>query len=744
MSGNISKRISFWQLMADTEIVVPTIQRDYTYGSGIPATDKVLNHLLSDMHRALFDDGAEPLVLDFVYGVRGDASKFAPLDGQQRLTTLFLLHFYAMPQDGVADAERNRLRSFSYETRESTKEFCEKLTGGFRFQADRDGSPSRQIANESFFLPSFSDDPTICSMLVVLDRIHEVFGKRRAELWPLLTDEACRIQFDALDFGMYKMSDDLYIKMNARGKPLTEFEIFKSKFEKHISRFYDADDINHLRGVSRKFDVEWADLVLGVVGGEVKRIDPAFVNLFKNVLSIVYWRHPTPENDPGVKKGLDACIVRDRNDIDFLERFLDVFARAGNLKSLWDRVFFSADQALGDDPEALDGADERIRLNKLKGEAFGAACAEILPDTKLLLLYGWFKWICSGAKPDVSALRHLRNLIENSEYEIRAERMQRLFTLVDVIFVNGFSVNDTENGFNKNQWIEECAKAANPSGWKDLYRYENHLLLMGALSRFDHDATLRFGEPHISWTKKSLEGFERVFFSTDDRIIRNSLLSNLDYSVSPNKRNPSEARKRIFGASYSHWRSFFLVKNQSCRNQERLIEFLHDLQLNAGEYLSAKPLDDKRDWRYYFVRSCNSIYSRTSSGYYYREDQGASCSLEIIALNSTIWSSEHVAWKVMHLFLWDYLNAVDKKISEKVTLDKHGAAPLVIAGRVKLSIRQNGWAIEDGAALVESQLGQAGIRVVEHVCVAQDDADMIEYGAVIVSKILEILNRSRI
>lgn len=737
MNANIANRISFWQLLADTKIVIPTIQRDYTYGADVPATNKVLDHLLSDMKSALFE-GAEPLVLDFVYGAKDAAGMFSPLDGQQRLTTLFLLHLYAMPQDGVAEAERERFRSFSYETRESTKEFCEKLTKQFRFQFDQESKPSRQIRNEAFFLPSFSDDPTICSMLVVLDRIHTVFGSRRSELWPLLTADDCRIQFDALDFGKYRMSDDLYIKMNARGKPLTEFEIFKSKFEKHISPFY-SEDVDRFREISCKLDVEWSDLVLEAVKGDVKRIDHAFVNLFKNILSIIYWRHPTEDKDPGVKSGLSVDIVRDRKDVDFIESFLNAFASAGDLRSLWDRVFFSSDLSLGTDPQANEGVEDRIRLNKLKGEVFGAACSDVLPDTKLLLLYGWYLWVKAGAQPDVSALRHLRNLIENSEHEVRADRMLHLVGLVDAIFEGRFSYEDAEQGFNRNQWTEECAKAKNPDGWKTLYRYENHILLMGALSRFDQEATLRFAEPHISWTRKALQGFEYVFDSTDDRLIRNALLSNLDYSVSPNKRNPDEAKKRIFGADYSHWRSFFLVKNQSFKGQERLIAFLHDLTIVEGARFAPKTLEDKRDWRYYFVHS-DSVYSYTSSGYYYYPDQNAPGSLDIIALNSTIWSPENVAWRVMHLVLLDRLAIMDKGIAKKVVLDRHGAAPLVIAGRVKLSIRQNGWAIEDGAELVEARLMQDGVRVEDHVCMAPDDADMIEYGTAVVGKIARVLD----
>ena len=40
-----------------------------------------------------------------------------------------------------------------------------------------------------------------------------------------------------MDLKAYKLNDELYIKMNSRGKPLTKFENFKAKFEKFLKNF---------------------------------------------------------------------------------------------------------------------------------------------------------------------------------------------------------------------------------------------------------------------------------------------------------------------------------------------------------------------------------------------------------------------------------------------------------------------------------------------------------------------------
>ena len=88
--------ISFCQLVKECQrIEVPLIQRDFAQGR--EAQKDVRNDFLGALHAALAlpaGDKKLPMNLDFVYGSMeiGDTPRFLPLDGQQRLTTLFLLH----------------------------------------------------------------------------------------------------------------------------------------------------------------------------------------------------------------------------------------------------------------------------------------------------------------------------------------------------------------------------------------------------------------------------------------------------------------------------------------------------------------------------------------------------------------------------------------------------------------------------------------------------------------------------
>src|SRR5713101_8116356 len=96
--------VSFRNLIKECQrIEVPLIQRDYAQGR--ESQKDVRNDFLGALHGSLSlppGDSKLPLNLDFVYGSleAGSVPRFLPLDGQQRLTTLFLLHWYLAWRDG--------------------------------------------------------------------------------------------------------------------------------------------------------------------------------------------------------------------------------------------------------------------------------------------------------------------------------------------------------------------------------------------------------------------------------------------------------------------------------------------------------------------------------------------------------------------------------------------------------------------------------------------------------------------
>ena len=97
---NNTKAISFWNFLKENTIEIPIIQRDYAQGR--LGKENLRKTFLGDLKRALKDN--IEMKLDFVYG-SVEGGTLNPLDGQQRLTTLWLLHWYIALRAGVLNEE---------------------------------------------------------------------------------------------------------------------------------------------------------------------------------------------------------------------------------------------------------------------------------------------------------------------------------------------------------------------------------------------------------------------------------------------------------------------------------------------------------------------------------------------------------------------------------------------------------------------------------------------------------------
>ena len=158
------------------KIVIPLIQRDYAQGRIDKDINRVRSRFLQALYRAVT---GEPITLDFVYGDIDEEGTMTPLDGQQRLTTLFLLHWYAAKKEKISDDKYAFLSRFSYETRYSARYFCAELV---KFMPSFETTLSADIKNQAWFPFDWKDDPTISSMLVMLDAIDERF-KDVPDIW---------------------------------------------------------------------------------------------------------------------------------------------------------------------------------------------------------------------------------------------------------------------------------------------------------------------------------------------------------------------------------------------------------------------------------------------------------------------------------------------------------------------------------------------------------------------------------
>lgn len=235
---------TLWSKLQERKIEIPIIQRDYAQGR--IGKEHLRERFLGEMIAAL-QGKRPPMTLDFVYGTVENGALW-PLDGQQRLTTLWLLHWYIAVRTGHLAENKNTFLNFTYETRISSREFCEHLCSldADDFNAHRNMGVVGYIQNQTWFYNKYTQDPTIQGMVRTLggtsisnskgedirDGIEEFLkdDNNCESYWQQLISPFCPITF------VYKemkdenlpLSDDLYIKMNARGKQLTDFENFKA------------------------------------------------------------------------------------------------------------------------------------------------------------------------------------------------------------------------------------------------------------------------------------------------------------------------------------------------------------------------------------------------------------------------------------------------------------------------------------------------------------------------------------
>ena len=273
------KIYSFYELLKSNNIEIPIIQRDYAQGR--KDKKRIRQNFLNALYESISKE--EKIMLDFVYGSNTEDS-FQPLDGQQRLTTLFLLHWYGALKDNKLLEEVNTLTKFTYETRISSRDFCNSLVKN-NITLLEDVSPSETIIDSPWFYLSWKNDPTIDAMLRTIDDIHLKFFNT-PNLWHKLTSpEFNLIRFYHVELENIGLTDDLYIKMNARGKLLSTFENFKAGFEKLIRDEKWESQSDFTKTFAFKIDTTWTDLFWKYFR-KGDTVDSSFVNFISTLLML--------------------------------------------------------------------------------------------------------------------------------------------------------------------------------------------------------------------------------------------------------------------------------------------------------------------------------------------------------------------------------------------------------------------------------------------------------------------------
>lgn len=222
-------------LLSKYRVVVPGIQRHYVQGANNSKAQSIRKQFVKDIFNAI--DKGRFFKLHFIYGpidTNGEDA-FVPVDGQQRLTTLWLITRYAVEliENPVRKDLLRLLSRFTYEDRINAKRFCMALTN-IDSRWDVNNNPISEIVSQSWFLDYWKEDETVASMVRMLSTIHCEWQMYNLTAEQVLEAIGTTISFE---LKIDSFSDDIYMKMNARGLQLTQWENFKSKFSESLGEY---------------------------------------------------------------------------------------------------------------------------------------------------------------------------------------------------------------------------------------------------------------------------------------------------------------------------------------------------------------------------------------------------------------------------------------------------------------------------------------------------------------------------
>lgn len=466
-------------------IEIPLIQRDYAQGRDTPEVLLIRAEFLSVLMRAI--SGGPSVGLDFIYGDVKDGT-LRPLDGQQRLTTLFLLHWYLASRIGVLDQSLPWTK-FDYATRPSARLFCRRIV--------EHPAPANTtnlavwIADQWWFQHLWRHDPTIQAMLTMIEAIERTCiqknGFDHQAAWARLTDlTKPAVWFHVLPIEEAGEGDSLYIKMNSRGRPLTRFENFKARFEQAI------EGSTRSKEFSTKIDGQWSD-IFWPYRDEENKTDKQIERSFLFFVETLEWRTNQPQE--GRLEARAEKIFAPANDpqgtnLDFLISALDAWSQIGDIDVYFKRLFKGSTDSDPADALLLFGNRPTKNLFKACADSYEAAwnsTQRTFGWAETLLLYAAQIHIINKSPNFPRRLRTLRNLTENSTNELRLSAMPSLVACVER-FVLADSYEEALNEldtFNSAQIEDEKEKSLflsrHPEHESVIFGLEDNSILRGSL-----------------------------------------------------------------------------------------------------------------------------------------------------------------------------------------------------------------------------------------------------------------------
>lgn len=327
----IKRNQSLLGVLTTDSIAIPDYQRDYAQGrKDNGRIDDIRSNFVKELYQALTHPEKELCHMGLVYGSFATTNRleaFVAVDGQQRLTTCFLLHWYLLHRSETIDEGiKNKLNRFHWNSRIYSSEFADFLQGQERIALAPTASLKEYIQTSPSYFSLWEQDPSVLCMQEMLEAIHGNFGSLNTveaeKCLALLDSEHCPVLFDILPLED-NTDETLYLKMNSRGLALTTYENFKSKFQDKILDNNSLCPSKLAAEVKGYMDGAWPNYImheLTAISGESDFVDPDiyYMNLINEyALTSLYCK--AGKNSQADIDAITSSKVKDnRTDVGFV------------------------------------------------------------------------------------------------------------------------------------------------------------------------------------------------------------------------------------------------------------------------------------------------------------------------------------------------------------------------------------------------------------------------------------------
>lgn len=541
MDSNIKSNTSFWSEISDYKIQVPYYQRDYAQGRiDNGRIDNIRKVFVEEMYGSIMGFNNKECHLGLVFGSYDENEKvFIAVDGQQRLTTVFLLHWYVAWRENKLNDYKEKLLNFSWDTRSYSSQFVELL-----FKIQPSGNVIDSIKTNSNYFSVWENDPTVKGMLTMLEEIEKQYPNDIPNdilLCSQLFSNDCKIKYDILK--LEKDSDGkTYLKMNSRGRSLTTFELFKSKLlDKYKPNF------------GHKFDNEWLSFMIKISATSDSQFsdpDIPFMN-FINEYTYTYLQLKLKSGSDianNYKEFTDAKVKGELTDVPFIS--FDKYNGAFEGDCL--EYFEKSLDWICQNYENIKLIDNKIRFSDSRF-FIDAIIKDNNPNfTHRAKLFAVFKYAELTGYDQIDTelyekwTRVFRNLVANTDIDgSNIGGICKAINQIDNSDIYGYLSNGGEiSAFTKDQVAEEIAKAkqilngeqrSDGKTWEEIIiETENYAFFKGAI-RFlftDGEGNINWCDFNTKWTNAKEyfdeNGVKKKTSYRDEALLMKSLLANCD------------------------------------------------------------------------------------------------------------------------------------------------------------------------------------------------------------------------